>query len=161
MDLSNQMLIATKSSKIDITQESVTASLAKKFSKVFKNGDIVFLYGEIGVGKTTFVKYLINSFQQKNKNQKTEVTSPTFSILNEYQIKNLTINHFDLFRLNKSNELKNIGLFENYKKTLTLIEWPEKIENKPIKKYEFFFKYDHKTGKRFLNITRNGLNLNI
>ena len=92
------MPIATKSSKIDITQESVTASLAKKFSKVFKNGDIVFLYGEIGVGKTTFVKYLINSFQQKNKDQKTEVTSPTFSILNEYQLKNLTINHFDLFR---------------------------------------------------------------
>ena len=69
------MPIATKSSKIDITQESVTASLAKKFSKVFKNGDIVFLYGEIGVGKTTFVKYLINSFQQKNKDQKTEVTN--------------------------------------------------------------------------------------
>ena len=68
---------------------------------------------------------------------------------------------FDLFRLNKSNEIKNIGLFENYKKTLTLIEWPEKIENKLNKKYEFFFEYDHKTGKRFLNILRNGLNLKL
>ncbi len=155
------MPIAIRNSKIDISSEETTRELGKKFSNFLKGGEIIFLYGEIGVGKTTFVKYLINSFQQKNKDQKTEVTSPTFSILNEYQLKSLTINHFDLFRLNKSNELKNIGLFENYKKTLTLIEWPEKIENKPSKKYEFFFKYDHKTGKRFLNILRNGLNLNL
>ena len=87
------MPIATKSSKIDISKESLTASLAKKFSEIFKKGDIVFLYGEIGVGKTTFVKYLINNLQKQKKISLTEVTSPTFSLLNEYKIKNLTVQH--------------------------------------------------------------------
>ena len=79
MDLTSQMPIATKSSKFEISKESLTASLAKKFSKIFKKGDVIFLYGEIGVGKTTFVKYLINSFQNQKKIPLTEVTSPTFS----------------------------------------------------------------------------------
>ena len=71
MDLINQMPIATKSSKVDITKESSTAKIAKKFSNILKKGDIIFLYGEIGVGKTTFVRYLINSFQKKNKQKLT------------------------------------------------------------------------------------------
>ena len=118
------MPIATKSSKIDISKESLTASLAKKFSEIFKKGDIVFLYGEIGVGKTTFVKYLINNLQKQKKISLTEVTSPTFSLLNEYKIKNLTVQHFDLFRIKDGNETKNIGLFENYNDILTLKQWP-------------------------------------
>ena len=91
------MRIATNSSKIDITKENKTASLAKIFSSFLNEGDIVLLYGEIGVGKTTFVKYLINYLQKRSKKFITEVTSPTFNIMNEYQVKNLTINHFDLF----------------------------------------------------------------
>ena len=126
MDLTSQMPIATKSSKFEISKESLTASLAKKFSKIFQKGDVILLYGEIGVGKTTFVKYLINSLQKQKKIPLTEVTSPTFSLLNEYKIKNLTIHHFDLFRIKDANETENIGLFENYKDILTLIEWPEK-----------------------------------
>ena len=79
MDPTNQMLIATKGSNFDISKESLTAGLAKKFSKIFKRGDIIFLYGEIGVGKTTFVRYLINNLQKQKKIPLTEVTSPTFS----------------------------------------------------------------------------------
>jgi len=151
------MPIATKSSKIDISKESLTASLAKKFSKIFKKGDIVFLYGEIGVGKTTFVRYLINDLQKQKKNPLTEITSPTFSLLNEYKIKNLTIQHFDLFRIKDENETKNIGLFENYKDILTLIEWPEKIISKPKQIYELYFNYNHKSEKRFISIYKNSL----
>jgi len=151
------MPIATKSSKIDISKESFTASLAKKFSEIFKKGDIVFLYGEIGVGKTTFVKYLINNLQKQKKISLTEVTSPTFSLLNEYKIKNLTVQHFDLFRIKDGNETKNIGLFENYNDILTLIEWPEKIIDKPKKKYELYFKYEHKSEKRFISIYKDSL----
>ena len=151
------MPIATKSSKIDISKESLTASLAKKFSEIFKKGDIVFLYGEIGVGKTTFVKYLINNLQKQKKISLTEVTSPTFSLLNEYKIKNLTVQHFDLFRIKDGNETKNIGLFENYNDILTLIEWPEKIIDKPKKKYEFYFNYDYKSEKRFISIYKDSL----
>ena len=86
MDPTNQMPIATKGSNFDISKESLTAGLAKKFSKIFKKGDVIFLYGEIGVGKTTFVKYLINNLQKQKKISLTEVTSPTFSLLNEYKI---------------------------------------------------------------------------
>ena len=151
------MLTATSSSRIDISKESLTANLAKKFSKILKKGDVVFLYGEIGVGKTTFVKYLINNLQKQNKVPLTEVTSPTFSLLNEYQIKDLTIQHFDLFRLKDGSETRNIGLFENYNDILTLIEWPEKITYKPKIKYDFYFEYDYRSEKRFLGIYKNSL----
>jgi len=132
------MHIATNSGKIEISLEVRTAEIAKNFSKILKKGDVVFLYGEIGVGKTTFLRHMINSLQ-KNKNLKlTEVTSPTFNLVNEYQVGNLLIQHYDLFRLKNINETKNIGLLENYKKILTLVEWPEKIENKTINSINLF-----------------------
>ena len=128
------MPIATNSGKIEISLEVKIAEIAKKFSKVFKKGDIVFLQGEIGVGKTTFVRYLINNYQ-KNKNLKlTEILSPTFNLVNEYDVGDFIIEHYDLFRLKDSNEINNIGLLENYKNVLTLIEWPEKIKKKNRKK---------------------------
>ena len=68
MDLTNQMPIATKSSKIDISLEKNTESISKKFSNFIKKGDIIFFYGEIGVGKTTFIKHLVNNLQKKKKN---------------------------------------------------------------------------------------------
>ena len=61
------MPIATNSEKVDISLEVNTAELAKKFSQKLKKGDVLFLYGEIGVGKTTFVRHLINNFQKKKK----------------------------------------------------------------------------------------------
>ena len=128
------MPIATNSEKIDISLEVKTAELAKKFSQILKKGDVVFLHGEIGVGKTTFIRHLINNFQKKNKLNLTEVTSPTFNLVNEYDVGTLIIQHYDLYRLTSSSETKNIGLFENYKEMLTLIEWPEKIEKKNRKK---------------------------
>ena len=69
MDLTNQMLIATRSSKIDISLEKNTESISKRFSNLIRKGDIIYFYGEIGVGKTTFIKYLINNLQSKKKNQ--------------------------------------------------------------------------------------------
>jgi len=146
------MPIATKGSQFDISAENNTAKLAKKFSKYLKKGDIVFLYGEIGVGKTTFVRHLINNFQNNNNIPLSEVTSPTFNILNEYEIKNLIIQHYDLFRLKNTNETKNIGLLENKTDVITLVEWPEKIENKQEKTIDLRFEYDENLEKRFLTI---------
>ena len=75
------MLIATRSSKIDISKESSTAKFARKFSKVLKVGDVVLLHGEIGAGKTTFIRYLIHSLEKKNKVKLGEIcllyTSPS------------------------------------------------------------------------------------
>ncbi len=127
------MPIATKSSKHDISKESATAKISKKLSTTVKKGDVLFFYGEIGVGKTTFIRYLINNLQKKNQLKLTEVPSPTFNLLNEYEIKELLIQHYDLFRLKNINETKNIGLLENYNNVLTLVEWPEKIKKKTKK----------------------------
>ena len=146
------MPIATNSGKIDISLEIKTAELAKKFSKIFKKGDVVFFYGEIGVGKTTFIRHLINNFQKNNNLKLSEVTSPTFNLVNEYESGSFTIQHYDLFRLINSDEIKNIGLLENSKEILTLIEWPEKIEKKIEKKIDLFFEYGENLNKRYLSI---------
>ena len=147
------MPIATKGSQFDISAENNTAKLAKKFTKYLKKGDVVFLYGEIGVGKTTFVRHLINNFQNNNNLLLSEVPSPTFNILNEYEIKDLIIQHYDLFRLKNADETKNIGLLENKTEVITLVEWPEKIENKQEKTIELRFEYDENLNKRFLTIS--------
>ena len=91
---------------------------------------------------------------QKNKNLKlTEILSPTFNLVNEYDVGDFIIEHYDLFRLKDSNEINNIGLLENYKNVLTLIEWPEKIKKKVEKKIELKFEYGEDTEKRFLTIS--------
>jgi tRNA threonylcarbamoyladenosine biosynthesis protein TsaE len=153
------MHIATKSSKIDISLEVDTANLAKKFSKILKKGDIIFLYGEIGVGKTAFARYLINSFEKKSKISLSEVISPTFNIVNEYNINELNINHYDLFRLKSLEEVKNIGLLENTEDAITLVEWPEIIEEKNKNTINLKFQYEDNSEKRFIII--EGLNENI
>ena len=145
--LLNLMPTAIKSDKIDLSSEKETEELASTFSKKIKPGCFVFLYGEIGVGKTTFIRYLINQFQKLNKLEITEVTSPTFNLLNEYQINDFKINHYDLFRLKSTEEIKNLDLFEDNKNTITLVEWPQIIKEKPKNLIELVFEYgkDHKT----------------
>ena len=156
MDLTNQMPIATKSSKFDISKESLTASLAKKFLKIFKKGDIIFLYGEIGVGKTTFAILLINNYENEKKLKKSEVLSPTFNIVFEYDIRDFTIEHYDLYRLKNEKEFKNIGLFVNLKKNITIVEWPELIKNKTINRIDLFFEYTKDMNERILTIKTSG-----
>ncbi len=151
------MPIATNSDKIDISSEKKTEELANKILKKLKVGDVIFLYGEIGVGKTTFIKYLINGFQKENKLKLTEVTSPTFNLLNEYQINQIKINHYDLFRLKSVEEIKNLGLFEDNRNLITLIEWPQIIKKKPKNLIELNFKYEDDHQKRSAQI--KGLNL--
>ncbi len=145
--LLNLMPTAIKSDKIDLSSEKETEELASTFLKKIKPGCFIFLYGEIGVGKTTFIRYLINQFQKLNKLEITEVTSPTFNLLNEYQINDFKINHYDLFRLKSTDEMKNLDLFEDNKNTITLVEWPQIIKEKPKNLIELVFEYgkDHKT----------------
>ena len=151
------MPTATSSDKIDLSSEKKTEELASKLSKKLKPGNVVFLYGEMGVGKTTFIRYLINKFQKNNKLEITEVTSPTFSLLNEYQINQIKINHYDLFRLKKTEEIKNLDLFEDISNTVTLIEWPQIIKKKPKNLVELVFEYEKDHQTRSVQI--KGLNL--
>ena len=151
------MPIATSRDLVDLSSENKTEELAKILSKKLKPGNVVFFYGEIWVGKTTFIKYLINIFQKENKLELTEVTSPTFNLLNEYQINKININHYDLYRLKSIQELKNLELFENSKNLITLVEWPQIIKEKPENLIELFFKYEDDYKKRSVQI--KGLDL--
>jgi tRNA threonylcarbamoyladenosine biosynthesis protein TsaE len=146
------MHIATNSEIIDISLEDKTVEIAKNFTKIIKKGDVVFFHGEIGVGKTTFIRHLVNHLQINNHLNPTEVTSPTFNLVNEYDVGIFVIQHYDLYRLKTSDETKNIGLLENQKETVTLIEWPEKIDNKIGNKIDLFFEYAEDMNKRFLSI---------
>ena len=130
--------------------------ITNKIKKIISPGDSIFLYGEIGVGKTTFVRFLINSYEKENKIKKSEVLSPTFNIVFEYKIKKFKIQHFDLYRLKNFRDIKNIGLFENSENILTIIEWPELIKNKPINRIDLFFKYEKDYNERSVDIKLNG-----
>ena len=151
------MAVATKNEEIDLYSETKAEDYALKFLKKVKPKEEIFLHGEMGVGKTTFVKYLINGFQKENNQITTEVTSPTFNILNEYQIKNIKINHYDLYRLNSANELKDLNLFDDKLNSITLIEWPQIIIEKPKQLIELNFEYAKDYQKRFVQV--KGLNL--
>ena len=144
--LLNLMPIATNSDIIDLSSEKNTEELANRILKKIQIGHIIFLYGEMGVGKTTFIRYLINGLQKKNKLKLSEVTSPTFNLLNEYQINEVKINHYDLFRLKSHIELENLDLFSDIQNAITVIEWPQIIEKKPKNLIELTFEYkdDHK-----------------
>ena len=147
------MPIAIKDSTIDITSEKLTKELAKQFTKYLKGGEFVFLYGEMGVGKTTFVKYFINEYQKINNLTQTEITSPTFSLLNEYQVKDIRIKHYDLFRINRKEDINNLDIFEKDNKLITLIEWPQLIADKQdIKFITLKFNYLNQLNNRTVDI---------
>ena len=147
------MPIAIKDSTIDITSEKLTKELAKEFTKYLKGGEFVFLYGEMGVGKTTFVKYFINEYQKINNLTQTEITSPTFSLLNEYQVKDIRIKHYDLFRINSKEDINNLDIFEKDNKLITLIEWPQLIADKQdIKFITLTFNYLNQLNDRTVDI---------
>ena len=144
------MRIATKGSIADISSKGKLEEFVINFSLRLKKGDIFFLYGEIGVGKTTFVKYLINNLQNRSKQKLTEVTSPTFNIMSEYNINGLLIKHYDLYRVNSSAELQNLNLFNEADNAILFIEWPQIIKKKPNLVTKLYFEYDNDYKNRFI-----------
>ena len=130
--------------------------ITNRIKKILLPGDVIFLYGQIGVGKTTFVRLLINNYESEKKLKKSEVLSPTFNIMFEYDIKNFTIEHYDLYRLKNEKEIKNIGLFANLEKNITIVEWPELIKKKPINRIDLFFEYTKDMNERTLTIKTSG-----
>ena len=130
--------------------------ISNKIKKKLKLGDVIFLYGEIGVGKTTFARLLINNYEKEKNLKVSEVLSPTFNIVFEYDIKKLTIKHYDLYRLKNDSDIKNIGLFEDLERTITLIEWPELIKEKPSNRIDLFFEYSENMIERSLIIKTSG-----
>ena len=148
------MLIATKSSKLDISKLETTKKFADIFSKNIFKGDIILFYGEVGVGKTTFIKFLINSLLKKDKKDISEITSPTFSLMNQYKLNKYEIHHYDLYRLNNEKDILRLNIFEDFSNKVILIEWPEILGKlKPKNTIDIKFEYGENFNSRYLTIS--------
>ena len=133
-----------------------TFNLSKKIGRILSNGDIIFLYGEIGTGKTTFVRNLINNLEINNQISKSEVLSPTFNIVFDYKIKKMNIMHYDLYRLSNVKDIDELGIFSEVEDNIILIEWPNLIKKKPKDRIELLFKHSKNLDKRFFQINGHG-----
>jgi tRNA threonylcarbamoyladenosine biosynthesis protein TsaE len=137
--------------EIIVEKENETAKLAKTISSILCGGDVVLLNGDLGSGKTFFVKKLCAEFGIEN------VTSPSFAIVNQYKGKK-NITHFDFYRIKKTVELYDIGIEDYFNSTDTIIfiEWAELFpEALPKKNYQIDFKMVNESSRK-IRITKNG-----
>ena len=115
----------------------------ENISQNLHRGNIICLFGELGSGKTTFARSIIKSIYRKNKSQAPRsIKSPSFPILITYEVNNIEIYHYDLYRISNSNELFELNIFENIENSITLIEWPEIILKELKSKKYFSVKFD-------------------
>ena len=131
-------------------------SLSQKVADKLDKNDCIFLIGEIGVGKTTFTRYLINHLQEKNGEKITEVLSPTFNLLYEYDLKTIKIMHYDLYRIKDEKELKHLGIFLDKKDTIKIIEWPQLINIPLTDKLEIHLDYVKNEKEREIKFIGSG-----
>ena len=123
-------------------------NISKKILLNLSKTDCILLFGELGSGKTTFTRSLINQIQEKNKVAKTEVPSPTFNLLYEYEIKSFKVMHYDLYRLKTKKEIEQLGIFEDSKNIISIIEWPEKMIKEIENRLEITFYHEIDEGSR-------------
>ena len=131
-------------------------SLSEKVADHLKEKDCIFLTGEIGVGKTTFTRYLINYLQKKEGSKATEVLSPTFNLLYEYDLKKYKVMHYDLYRLKNEKELNNLGIFQENENAIKIIEWPSLIKIRKSDKLEIHLDYAKHDNERKLKLLGTG-----
>ena len=129
-----------------------TQNFSKNISKIISAGDIIFLYGEIGVGKTTFVRFFINHLESKKGIKNSEVLSPTFNIVYDYDVGNIKILHYDLYRLKNYKDISQLGMFETPDDSIKIVEWPELIESKPKNRVDIQFEYSKLIDSRKVKI---------
>ena len=130
--------------------------ISNKIADLTSKKDCIFLIGEIGVGKTTFTRNFVNHLQKKEGIKETEVLSPTFNLLYEYDIKNLKVMHYDLYRIKESKELDQLGIFKEDQSSIKIIEWPELVDMNLSNRLELHLKYSSRESERELNITGYG-----
>ena len=131
-------------------------SLSQKIADKLAKNDCIFLIGEIGVGKTTFTRYLINYLQEKKGEKISEVLSPTFNLLYEYDLKGIKIMHYDLYRIRDKKELKHLGIFLDKQDTIKIIEWPQLINIPLSDKLEIHIDYTKNKKEREIKFIGSG-----
>ena len=117
--------------------------ISLKIIKKLKKQDCLLLFGEIGVGKTTLTRVIINNIQKKNKQSETEVLSPTFNLVYEYEINPFKIMHYDLYRLKSDKEVQQLDIFGQEINSIKIIEWAKIIKNKPENRLEIYLTYNN------------------
>ena len=130
-----------------------TMNLAKKLASKLTNGDIIILSGDLGSGKTKFTEGFLTYFGLEN-----EISSPTFTIVNEYTKNNINIYHFDVYRLSSSDEFYAIGGEQYFENGICIIEWGEQIQDILPKDYLHitFSRNLENPSKRILNLQPHG-----
>jgi tRNA threonylcarbamoyladenosine biosynthesis protein TsaE len=118
------MFRASVTKTITTTSESDTAAVGRELAATLAAGDVVLLYGDLGAGKTAFVKGLAEGLGIATD----EVSSPTFTLVQEYRGGRLPLFHVDLYRLNDPRELDDLGLDEIAEDGVLAIEWAEKLD---------------------------------
>ena len=132
-----------------------TKKVAEAVAINLKQHDFILLSGNLGAGKTTFTRFLIHYLQQKNQRPLEEIVSPTFSIVQYYDLgKNLKVAHYDFYRLKKEKEISNIGLFDTAKDFINIIEWPEIAMN--LLNDFLQIKFTHDLNKDLRSVEFNG-----
>ena len=132
--------------------EQISIKIIEKISKQ----DCILLFGEIGVGKTTLTRAIINNLQIQNKQNETEVLSPTFNIVYEYEINDFKIMHYDLYRLKTDKEVQQIGIFDQDANNIKIIEWSEIIKNRPTDRLEIYLRYKTEEDMRVIEFKTFG-----
>jgi len=130
--------------------------ISKKIADKISKKDCIFLVGEIGVGKTAFTRSLINYFQKKEGVNLTEVLSPTFNLLHEYDVKKFKFMHYDLYRIKSIKELDQLGIFNENTNSIKIIEWPQLITTKVADRLELYLSYSSNENERELILKGNG-----
>jgi len=133
-----------------------TKKFSEKISKILKAGDTIFLYGEIGTGKTTFTRFLINHLEVANRIKKSDILSPTFNIVYDYNIGKKQIHHYDLYRLKNNKDILELGMFDEMEDSIKIIEWPELIQQKPKHRIDISFQYLKSVNSRKIKIVGLG-----
>jgi tRNA threonylcarbamoyladenosine biosynthesis protein TsaE len=134
-----------------------TKKIAQAVAINLKINDFILLSGNLGTGKTTFTRFLINYLQKINNRPLEEIVSPTFNIVQYYDIgKDLKIAHYDFYRLKQEREILNIGLLDTAKDFINIIEWPEIAMNSLSNFLRIKFTYDPDKDLRSLEFNGKG-----
>ena len=130
--------------------------ISNKIAENVSEKDCIFLIGEIGVGKTTFTRNFINYLQKRSGIKETEVLSPTFNLLYEYDIRELKVMHYDLYRIKNSKELDQLGIFKKDLNSIKIIEWPELVTTNLVNRLDLHLRHSNKENERELSLVGYG-----